>query len=175
MPKHGERDSSVTLSCETCKKAYHPWRKDRPSRYCSSACMPGVKRQIPDQACANCGNMFRPTNWTRSYCSRHCYKTAKRGRVKAPGGYIAVYQPDHPNAWHNGNIFEHRLVMEEALGRLLESHETVHHINGNKEDNRLENLQLRTGNHGKGIVLRCIDCGSPNIESTALPTFTAGG
>lgn len=42
----------------------------------------------------------------------------------------------------NGRIFEHRHVMEQMLGRYLKPHENVHHMNGQKGDNRPENLEL---------------------------------
>jgi hypothetical protein len=63
-------------------------------------------------------------------------------RQKNSGGYIEVFQPDHPNAWATGFLLEHRLVMSQHLGRPLADDEIVHHKNGVKTDNRIENLEL---------------------------------
>ncbi len=58
-------------------------------------------------------------------------------------GYMVTYVgKHHPLAWKNGNIYEHRLVMSEHLGRPLETWETVHHKDGNKINNALDNLEL---------------------------------
>src|SRR5262245_20006365 len=68
----------------------------------------------------------------------------KGGRHKDSRGYIHIKMPSHPNARKSGYVFEHTLVMAEALGRPLEHHELIHHINRVKDDNRLENLRLMT-------------------------------
>lgn len=65
-------------------------------------------------------------------------------------GYIIVKDPEHPAAKKNGYVLQHRLVMEKELGRYLEPHETVHHKNGDRKDNRPENLELWSNRHPKG-------------------------
>lgn len=64
------------------------------------------------------------------------------GRQTDKSGYVLLSRPFHPNANDGGYVREHRLVMEAHLGRYLTKEEVVHHINGVKSDNRLENLQL---------------------------------
>lgn len=66
-----------------------------------------------------------------------------KGGTYVHEGYILEYTPDHPYAM-KGYVKQHRLVMERSLGRYLSPDEDVHHINENRQDNQIENLQLMT-------------------------------
>lgn len=68
-----------------------------------------------------------------------------KGYITTWSGYKKVHIPNHPYADSKGYVPEHRHVMEQYLGRYLEPHEHVHHKNGKKDDNRLENLELMNG------------------------------
>ncbi len=65
-------------------------------------------------------------------------------KIVSKGDYLYAVVKGHPNATKNNYVLYHRIVVENALGRLLDSDEVVHHINGNKKDNILENLQVLT-------------------------------
>lgn len=69
-------------------------------------------------------------------------------RRKSSKGYIVLYKPGNESATKDGLIMEHRYVMEQHIGRALRQGEVVHHINGIKSDNRIENLMLmKAGEH----------------------------
>lgn len=96
----------------------------------------------------------------------------KGGKTICTSGYILIkIYPDNPYfsmAARDGYIMEHRLNMAIHLNRPLTSNETVHHIDGNKENNDISNLQLRQGRHGKGQKFVCCECGSHNVKATDL-------
>jgi len=90
------------------------------------------------------------------------------GRVTNYDGYIwQLTSPDSPLAEmrnSSGYIPEHRLVMAQHLGRSLTKDETVHHKNGDRKDNRIENLEIWQGKHGKGARFCCNCCGSTDVS-----------
>lgn len=57
------------------------------------------------------------------------------------GGYRVLYKPEYSRS-KDGRVFEHVFVMSKHLGRILKKEEMIHHINGDKLDNRIENLEL---------------------------------
>lgn len=91
------------------------------------------------------------------------------GRTTVAGGYVRVLvAPDDPMAsmsnW-SGYVLEHRLVMARHLGRPLLPAETVHHKNGQRDDNRIENLELWASRHPRGERVE---------EAKHCPTCTCG-
>lgn len=142
-----------------CKNCWRAWRQG----VCQDC--GGVTNKKQAKRCKPCaGKAIRGSN---NYAW-------KGGRSKNGDGYIVLSsQYDHQNADSTGRILEHVYVMSEHLGRPLTSDETVHHINGVRDDNRVGNLQLRVGQHGKGSAYACSDCGSKRIEPIPLEAKNA--
>lgn len=67
-----------------------------------------------------------------------------QGGIISDGTYLYVYSPYHPNAMKNGYVAQHRIVMEQMIGRYLKANEVVHHRDGNPKNNLRDNLQLFT-------------------------------
>ena len=159
-----------TTRCFTCAKELTREQIRRGNKYCSMECRNGgewrqnagrPQRGKIDYVCAYCGAPFQDRRHGertgRKYCSRRCSNLGSPSRskvgsqgnrkfVETRSGYVVLCDEK------GRTQFEHRAVMEQMLGRPLLPwpHETVHHKNGIKTDNRPENLELWSGNHGGG-------------------------
>jgi hypothetical protein len=123
----------------------------------------------PNRVMWICRNMGVPLDPHKSGSEHHAWKGGRR--VDGQGYVQVMIPPDDPMYSMTtglGYVPEHRLVMARSIGRPLTKTETVHHIDGDKLHNNIENLQLRQGNHGKGSVMQCLDCGSHNLGHVPL-------
>lgn len=140
-----------------CNRHYQRWAKYGDPLYV----------RYPPSVCAvdGCGQPAKRKGWCMDHSSRwYRYgdpeaplrrqprrKGQPGARWHAPDGYVMVYFPEHPNAkMYDGKVAEHIMVMADHLGRAILPSEEVHHKNGVRDDNRLENLELWDKSHPAG-------------------------
>lgn len=99
------------------------------------------------------------------------------------GDYLYAKVPGHPFATKNGYVLYHRVLMENKIARILNKYEIVHHKNGNKKDNRIENLEILSRSdhaklHGlkgrKFVRLKCPSCGNIFVREKRNSFFCKG-
>lgn len=140
----------------------------------------GGRMPLAVGVCDGCGKEFPIYKAGVRFCSRQCsgkglsdrqlgannakWKGGEYVTAHAGGGYVKELCPEHPKADAGGYVLQHRLVMEQVLGRPLLATERVHHKNGQRDDNRPENLELWTGvgsskkdPHGVRVVDKVLD------------------
>jgi hypothetical protein len=159
-----------TKTCQHCRKEY-TGSTSKSCCYGCHGLLKKYGTITPDhfnKKCESCGADYFSKKWKSKFCSKPCYRkilnhkkfieyriennldleTPKKFKApngsghKDPHGYVFINRVEHPNAQKRGRIYEHTFVMSKHLGRPLNKGENVHHKNGIKDDNRIENLEL---------------------------------
>lgn len=164
--------------CLVCQKDFENNRLNN-KKFCTKKCYyifyqaqgdkEKILRRMAPIYCVICDKQFVPQHLNNiKYCSKTCSRkhwaapirkreskdikdcTEPPTKIRNSKGYIQYYMPHHPNAAMTGYVYEHVFMMAKKLGRPLEKKETVHHKNGIRDDNRIENLELWNNSHGAG-------------------------
>lgn len=156
-------------NCAQCHKQYVRNRQNlkwfSTSKFCSKSCQWNYVKEnrphrakLPRKKCINCGefidfkgNYYAPHRVrARKFCSWKCrsgkyHRNWNGGTYEVGKGYLKT------NIGVGINQYLHRVVAEKALGRKLLRSETVHHINGDKMDNRNQNLLICSNSYHREL------------------------
>lgn len=155
------------MLCRICNKEIILGKRPNKSGTCSRKCNAIYQNKIKAEKfvprkCKNCGEEIEKRQSKRIFCSASCQKKWNRGKNHYrwthgvsihSEGYVLLRKPSHPFSDKKGWILQHRLILEEHLkdtdpesvfleNGYLRPNVVIHHKNGNKADNWINNLQL---------------------------------
>lgn len=154
MWKDGKNRKCVEKKCLECGNIFNS-RTDRNNLFCSKKCASiyNGKSRIKERythVCYICGKTYYNLKEYSKYCSIKCMGLNQAGENNPMWKSGRIIHKGYSYILNNNYKYstEHRKIYEDFIGRPLLKDEVVHHINENKLDNRLENLQLMTkGEH----------------------------
>jgi hypothetical protein len=170
--RDGRNRPGESRCCIRCEATFVTQRH-RKSVYCGTTCsnlasapLRSRRQKILPRPCEKCGQTFKPRVRKQRFCSYACSRVTgpdhpnwKGGRNVKRGYKEITVEASDPLFDGMGYLLgtggmrslpEHRAAMARFLGRPLRRSEEVHHLNGVKDDNRLENLELWTKSQPAG-------------------------
>ena len=156
---------AITATCAMCEKSFQrkpSALKKNANNFCGKVCYNAFMRKGCELPCYWCGEpVYKPPSMQRerNFCSNVCrlkWSSLYYKEVVNVAGHSTGHSAPHLtrinrqrnpfcSLYRNNrrvNSYLHRRIVEKAIGRKLTDHEVIHHINGNKTDNRLENLMV---------------------------------
>lgn len=173
IEKQSWKDCKAIVICEFCNK-----EREVPKRTALSKDAINNKHR-----CKSCATINTQTGKKRSEQSKKNMREAQRKthnggiRFNQGRGYkqliVDDYHPRKKNRKGGNYIFEHILVVEKNIGRFLEKHEIVHHIDKNKQNNNIENLHLFSGKDNKETS-QMHNAAHESLEQIAVELYKRG-
>jgi len=161
--------------CQLCKLNLEKKYNERPitfkkRQFCGNDCYHLFQKEHPNSGTFKLGNPAPKTAfkknqsaWNKGISNYWCIGNKNvnwRGGKCKSRGYILIFNANHPYSNSKGYIPEHRFLVEQILGRYLTKSEKVHHLNGIKSDNRIENLYLFPNNIEHSRYHKNFQCGN---------------